>query len=94
MSPMKDLIAAIEAGRGIAVPRLVIGADYGVNKLLVTMNIYDEENLHQPVDGMKPSAPQSSFLIAVGDHTPETHLNLSIIFRKLGFPLDDGLSQR
>ena len=91
---MKDLIAEIETGRGIAVPRVVIGSDYGQNRLIFTLNIYDEENLHQKVDGQKPSAPQSSFLIAVADYTPETHFNMSVIFRKLGFPLEDELSQR
>ena len=44
---MKDLLAEIEAGREIAKPRVLIGSDAGQNKLLVTLNVLDEENLQQ-----------------------------------------------
>ena len=91
---MKDLLAEIEAGREIAKPRVLIGSDAGQNKLLVTLNVLDEENLQQTVNGKKATASQSSFLIAVADSTPENYHNMSIIFRKLGFPLDNELSQR
>ena len=61
---------------------------------VVTLNVLDEENLQQTVNEKKPTVSQSSFLLAVADSTPENYHNMSIIFRKLGFPLDNELSQR
>ena len=89
ISKMEDLIADVTEGRELSTPRLVIGADYGQEKLLVTASIYDDEDPHKKCIGMEPSAPQSSFLLASADLVPETTKNMKIIFNKLGFPLSN-----
>ena len=88
MSDIKGFVSEVITGRGLKSPRMVIGADYGQNKLLVTCSFYDEEDPNAKCNGKLPSAPQSSFLLASADLVPETHLNISKIFEKLGFPLD------
>ena len=88
MSDIKGFVSEVITGRGLKSPRMVIGADYGQNKLLVTCSFYDEEDPNAKCNGKLPSAPQSSFLLASADLVPETYLNLEKIFKKLGFPLD------
>ena len=86
ISDPKGFIEDILKGRGIKEPKIVLGSDYGKDKLIVTASIYDESDLLSDVNGVKPSSPQAAPLLAMVDFVRESHANLTTIFEKLGFP--------
>ena len=88
ISDPKGFIEDVLKGRDISQPKIVLGCDYGKDKLIVTASIYDENDMMSDVNGVKPSSPQAALLLAMVDMVPESHANLTTIFQKLGFPWD------
>ena len=97
-----ELVKEIKKGRGISKEELVLSADKGQGKLIVTMSIFDADS-NGKVHGLKPGSNQRIFLLAMVmkmflfrflftscikvDDIPESTVNLDLIFERLGFPL-------
>ena len=98
-----ELVNEIRRGRGVKKEQLVLSADKGVGKVVVTMGLYDADS-NGKVHGLKPGSNQRIFLLAMVnypisenllayssylqvDDIPESTNNLNIIFERLGFPL-------
>ena len=94
VSDPKALFEKVLEGRNIADSKIVLGCDYGKEKLIVTASLYDKDDLTKECNGVKPSSPQAAMLLACGDFVPENHNNLTVIFDKLGFPLQMNSSFR
>ena len=97
-----EMVKEIKRGRGISKEELVLSADKGQGKLIVTMSIFDADS-NGKVHGLKPGSNQRIFLLAMVmkmflfrflftscikvDDIPESTVNLDLIFERLGFPL-------
>ena len=95
-----EMVKEIKRGRGISKEELVLSADKGQGKLIVTMSIFDADS-NGKVHGLKPGSNQRIFLLAMVmkmflfrflftscikvDDIPESTVNLVLI--RLGFPL-------
>ena len=81
-----EFIQTIMTGRNITNERLLISADSGCGKLLVTCSIYDADK-DGKILGYQPGSDRRIFLLAMVDDVCETTSNLGLILEKLGFPL-------
>ena len=81
-----EFIQTIMTGRNITNERLLISADSGCGKLLVTCSIYDADK-DGKILGYQPGSDRRIFLLAMVDDVCETTSNIGLILEKLGFPL-------
>ena len=59
-----ELVKEIRRGRNIKKEELVLSADKGCGKVIVTMSIFDA-NSNDKVNGLKPGSNQRIFLLAM-----------------------------
>ena len=59
-----EMVKEIKRGRGISKEELVLSADKGQGKLIVTMSIFDADS-NGKVHGLKPGSNQRIFLLAM-----------------------------
>ena len=98
-----QLVKEIQRGRDIKKEQLVLSADKGCGKVIVTMAIFDADS-NGKVHGLRPGSNQRIFLLAMVNYSfpikplplvphfqvddiPESTNNLNLIFERLGFPL-------
>ena len=81
-----EFVKTIMTGRNINNERLLISADSGCGKLLVTCSIYDADK-DGKILGYQPGSDRRIFLLAMVDDVCETTSNIGLILEKLGFPL-------
>ena len=80
MSYIKDVKAYVKKiveGRGIKNPQLVLGADSGQKKMIMTLAITEQDPKAAFCDGnQKPGSTDTIFLLAETDNIPEIYPNL------------------
>ena len=84
ISDLKSFIDTIVLEREIrSAPALVLGADVGCGKLLITLSVLEEDS-HDDDDSKDGS---NIFILAMCDDIKESYSSLRTIFHILGFPL-------
>ena len=73
-----EFIRTIMTGRDITNERLLISADSGCGKLLVTCSIYDADK-DGKILGYQPGSDRRIFLLAMVDDVCETTSNIGLI---------------
>ena len=63
-----ELVKEIRRGRNIKKEELVLSADKGCGKVIVTMSIFDA-NSNEKVNGLKPGSNQRIFLLAMVNYS-------------------------